>query len=359
MSKFSGGDGTAGNPFLISTPQDLIDINTTDEAFHFLQVNDLDFSSVGPISPITSSDGWTFSGVYDGGLNTISNITIDVGDNEGGLFKILTGATIKDLIVNNIKVYGNNEIGSIASYSQGSTFTSIEVAGADLFSRSGSLIGGFVKTLTSNSVVDKCSVTGNANSSLSNGFSYRVDDSSVTNCYADLAIISNGTFIANASNFINNYGNSIVRMCYSVSNISNSNAGGLTSTGIIPMYKLGCTSCYENVEHGITDIPWKQSDYRRYRAGELVRGNSDMLYECIKEVSVNEYPHPPGTASGWQEYWKLIAPNTMPTTRGTAQMKTKSNYVGWDFDKVWTIKEGEDYPRLRMVKICKSMGMPL
>jgi hypothetical protein len=29
-----------------------------------------------------------------------------------------------------------------------------------------------------------------------------------------------------------------------------------------------------------------------------------------------------------------------------AQMKQQSSFIGWDFENVWTICEGKDYPRL-------------
>ena len=33
--------------------------------------------------------------------------------------------------------------------------------------------------------------------------------------------------------------------------------------------------------------------------------------------------------------------------RTTAEMKTRSNYVNWDFNSIWRINEGIDYPLLR------------
>ena len=41
-------------------------------------------------------------------------------------------------------------------------------------------------------------------------------------------------------------------------------------------------------------------------------------------------------------------------------MKKKATYVnaGWDFDSVWCIDEGRDYPKLRAFGKCKPIGVP-
>lgn len=45
-------------------------------------------------------------------------------------------------------------------------------------------------------------------------------------------------------------------------------------------------------------------------------------------------------------------PNATPITEGaksTSQMKQKSTFTNWDFDNIWRIDEGKDYPRLKIL----------
>ena len=39
-----------------------------------------------------------------------------------------------------------------------------------------------------------------------------------------------------------------------------------------------------------------------------------------------------------------------PGALTTEQMKKQASFQGWDFDKIWTIKEGVDYPKLRSLQ---------
>ena len=39
-------------------------------------------------------------------------------------------------------------------------------------------------------------------------------------------------------------------------------------------------------------------------------------------------------------------------------MKKRATYAGWDFDSVWCIDEGRDYPKLRAFGKCKQTDVP-
>jgi hypothetical protein len=52
-----------------------------------------------------------------------------------------------------------------------------------------------------------------------------------------------------------------------------------------------------------------------------------------------------------QAYWDTDSSGLTTSVAGTGmageQMKQQASFVGWDFLNVWTICEGQDYPRLR------------
>lgn len=39
-----------------------------------------------------------------------------------------------------------------------------------------------------------------------------------------------------------------------------------------------------------------------------------------------------------------------PGALTTKQMKQQASFQGWDFDNIWTIQEGVDYPKLRSLQ---------
>ena len=96
---FTGsGGGTAGDPYLITTPAQFAEMNNNLTA-HYKLTADLNFSSYGPFEGIGSIDGTTpFSGSFDGGGHTIRNIELDVGSPTGttyytrGIFNIVSGS---------------------------------------------------------------------------------------------------------------------------------------------------------------------------------------------------------------------------------------------------------------------------
>ena len=95
-ARYSGGSGTSGDPFLISTSQDLLDLanpgNSADWDKHFLMTNDIDMAGVTGFTPI--GNGTTkFTRVFDGGGYAIQNLTIDLPtQTHVGLFGYVEGS---------------------------------------------------------------------------------------------------------------------------------------------------------------------------------------------------------------------------------------------------------------------------
>lgn len=97
-SLYSGGSGTAVDPYLIATAKDLQTLSSraaaASENGHFKQVADIDMSGIGNFTPIGSADK-VFAGVYDGNGRIIENLTINATDVNSGLFGYLKGASAK------------------------------------------------------------------------------------------------------------------------------------------------------------------------------------------------------------------------------------------------------------------------
>ena len=108
---YSGGSGTAEDPYRISTAEDLIamGLNTDDYGKSFVLTADIDLAgqsfTMAPIAADTggiggeSFEGTPFTGTLDGQGHAIRNLTItdELGQDYLGLFGYTTGATIRNL----------------------------------------------------------------------------------------------------------------------------------------------------------------------------------------------------------------------------------------------------------------------
>ncbi|MCX5645789.1 MAG: hypothetical protein NTZ17_14095 [Phycisphaerae bacterium] len=115
-AKYTGGSGTAQDPYQIATAADLIALGETPADYdkHFLLTADIDLDPKLPgrkvfdkavIAPDVNEtnewrlfDGTPFTGMFDGNGHTISHLTIK-GSYYVGLFGQLgSGAEVKDLL---------------------------------------------------------------------------------------------------------------------------------------------------------------------------------------------------------------------------------------------------------------------
>ena len=129
------GDGTSGDPFLISTPEDLIYLGEHTALYdrYFLMTNDIDMTGYGSFTSAliapdgdnsnSDFDGTTFSGNFNGNGYIISNLSFSptADDDYMGLFGYVdSSGQIDNLGVENISIpNGHNCIGSLAGWNSG------------------------------------------------------------------------------------------------------------------------------------------------------------------------------------------------------------------------------------------------
>ena len=99
---------SAGGYYEISDAQDLVDlanyVNATDNYAStgktFKQTQDIDMSSISNFKPIGGLGGsYSFAGTYDGGGHTISGLTVSIDYGDIGLFGVVKGATVSNVIL--------------------------------------------------------------------------------------------------------------------------------------------------------------------------------------------------------------------------------------------------------------------
>ncbi|MBN1505577.1 MAG: hypothetical protein JW955_01955 [Sedimentisphaerales bacterium] len=136
-AKYSGGSGTAGDPYRIATAIDLMLLGGTPEdyASHFLLVADIDLdpnlprqkvfdraviAPAGGTSTRSLASGAAFGGVFDGGGHTISHLAIRGVDYLGLFGKLSSRAEIRNLAVVDVSIVGSgSQMGGLAGCNEG------------------------------------------------------------------------------------------------------------------------------------------------------------------------------------------------------------------------------------------------
>lgn len=195
------GSGTAENPYLIGTAEDLVrlsELSDTDAAYaaaYYLMTADLDMSGV-TLKPIGLVNH--FSGSLDGGGHKITNLTINKADTEHtGLISFLERGTLKNLGIESGTVTGGNKTGALAGRTMYAKllncYSKAEVAGGN---DTGGLVG-----MYNNSDMENCyvwgSVTGGVSvGGLAGGANRSIDagyPANIRNCYS-VAEVTGGQY---------------------------------------------------------------------------------------------------------------------------------------------------------------------
>lgn len=141
------GVGSEENPYYISNESQLFNIgNKFKLNSHFVLVNDIELTK--PHAPIGYANGSTaeFFGKFNGNLHTISNLTIENGGDNAGLFATIgESGLVTNLTLANVKISGNyKSAGAVAGVNYG-TINRVTVANPNFDNTSiSSFTGGVV-----------------------------------------------------------------------------------------------------------------------------------------------------------------------------------------------------------------------
>lgn len=292
--KFEAGNGTETDPYIIATAAQLDEVRNFPSACFELS-KDIDLSSY----LNSNSSGWTpikdFTGKFDGKKHTIKGLWISLSSiGNVGLFANIQGSS-------------DNKRASVSNL-----FVNISKKGIT----GGSSVGGICGSLSYGNI-ENCMVTGD---------------------------ISGGGYVGGivGRNSDNYYNSSIISQCASSGNII-ANSG---SVGGILAYQNGACSI-ENC-YSIANVKTEGS---YYSGAYGIGGSAENCYFAgtISGANINYvYPIGSNTNSYYDsEKTKISGKQGALTTK---QMKQQASFQGWDFDNIWTIQEGVDYPKLRSLQ---------
>ncbi|MDQ8004433.1 MAG: hypothetical protein REI64_06495 [Pedobacter sp.] len=138
-SAFDGGDGSAANPYLISSEEGLIAMATgTDKHYKIIA----DFNLNRTWTPIAS-----FSGSLDGNGHKVGNLNINSITANEGFFSSLSG-TVKNLQLLNVNCTTSAAFGTLAGRLIGGTIQNVKITGDLTSTNTGDVLGGVVGDLS-------------------------------------------------------------------------------------------------------------------------------------------------------------------------------------------------------------------
>ncbi len=326
------GYGTPELPYVIQTIDELNVMRQVPDAYYIN--NDLDLSAT---CVWNGGKGWEpvgtsaapYTGSLDGYGHQLSHLFIEWPDNSySGLFGYISGSSISDIVLTDVSLHARNYLGSVAGYAVDSRIDMIDLQGTI----SGNDTVGGIAGQVVRSIIQRCKT--------------------YVTCWADnyhaggiVAIVSSDASF-----------NSTVSTCEASGSVrSNSNTGGLV--GFLAYGSLINSASHATVQGytqnggAVGTCGWDNpgSIVRSYSTGMIVseaggysnyglvgRYQNGQIYDCYWDTSSS------GTNNGGP---------TNAIGLSTAAMQQQASYQNWNFDTLWQISEGTDYPRLRDLSI--------
>ena len=277
------GDGSEGNPYIITTGAQLaylaLEVNsgTNYSGKYFKLTADIDLAGLEwtPIGRMKADlVNTTFDGNFDGGGHTISNLFIaNSSDFSVGLFGYINNATISSLNVSGqiTNTFKHSSVGGIAGNCISSSTIEYCSSSVDITASEGNYFGGIVGTLASQATIQYCYNTGNISyiSGSLGGIAGQVGSATIIGCYNTGTVQAAGTGTQYAGGIVGTGSNIYINYSYNVgkvsANDSTSKIGGLigragkSTAGIENNYWLeGCGATYDYGDSS-TEI-WKKTE---------------------------------------------------------------------------------------------------
>ncbi|MFS1517189.1 hypothetical protein V1503_12100 [Bacillus sp. SCS-151] len=364
VNEVAGGHGTEENPYLIETIEHLKNMKYELGA-HYKLMNDIDLTDE-EWTPIGTNSA-AFTGTLDGNGYKIHNLVIDQSSTDYiGLFGYTSDVTVTNLELSDIQLTGRNNVGSLIGYTIGTTIIeNVKLTGSSSVngaSNVGGLVGNGSGTLTTENVklTENSTVHGANNVG---GLFGSTNTGTLNKSYALGTVTASGNAVGG---LIGSNIRMYVNESYSTSNVSGEDyVGGLIgqipnqsyNIDITNNYALGDVSGTRYVGGliGYTDRSSFSYTIRienNYAAGRVTGTSniSGLVGSGSDTRLVNSYYD--GLAVGYI---------SSSVSRLTSAMKTKANYVNWDFETIWGIDEDSSYPYLLQLDVPNetSVGLPV
>lgn len=339
---FSGGSGSADDPFLISSAAELDNVRNYLSGYHFLLTGNIDLAeyidsieydeddsyatnSITGFAPIGDFDDHdiSFSGVFDGGGYAVRGLRIDAQMYNVGLFSRTYGATIKNLIVETAGdgVLGAGRVGIIAGRMTQTKVTGCRVAGRV----SGvDTVGG---------------IAGEA-----------ISGSSIIGCKADAEVVSYGVYAGGIAGYLSA---AEVTDCFAAGDIACRDMIDETGTELPTdhMYIGGIAGGFEGRQIKCSLFTGKITGANGYYGGLVGEfavdySSDDLLYTGKIVSSFYALSKDPLLSAVGNEESLPISVNVAGFGKTDEELLLPDTYNGWDMENTWAFDDG-GHPYIR------------
>ena len=133
VEEFANGDGTAVNPYQITSIAEL-KLVRKHLTSHFQLIEDLDLEDEKDFFYSIGDESTPFEGTFDGNGKKIENLIVQRPRSRSvGFFGVLgEGGVLKNIILKDIRVIGNNYVGGLVGWNNGGRIEGSEVEGGDV-----------------------------------------------------------------------------------------------------------------------------------------------------------------------------------------------------------------------------------
>ncbi|AQT68496.1 Immunoglobulin A1 protease precursor [Anaerohalosphaera lusitana] len=344
---YSGGTGTANDPFQIATPSDWQQLCTTvndwDNSFVLTSDIDLMAASPQPVGNLTTP----FTGSLNGDGFTISGASLQMPDtNFIGLFGVINGGRISNLNITALNVSADRMSGGLVGQLAAGDVINCHISGTVAGT---SDIGGLIGSSSGN--VEYCSSSATVNDAAYTGGLIGTNDGTITRCSAACEVSG----VGEAGGLVGRTGdNSVISSCWSTGSLvcSSSSVGGLVglNRGIVQ-------DCYSHASVAGTGT------FKKYFGGLIGWNYSGS--QCINSFStgtVNGGTAPSyvgglvgrNSASVTACFWNTET-SGIPTSSGgfaktTDQLMDIYTFTdaAWDMQNTWNMGHHQTYPYIRL-----------
>lgn len=339
----------------------------------YVQVKDIDLS-------IYSGEGWnpigtsssSFTGTYDGGNYVITDLEVKgEGKDYQGLFGYTEEATIRNVGLIDNTVTGANYVGGLMGMANSSTTISNSYSTGSVIG-TGNYTGGLLGFALSSKINDSYATGSITGVRYTGGLLGSAISSPISNSYfTGEAKGIGGGYTGGLTGFAND---STISNSYATGSVEDAgdNTGGFVGQYVLGeisnSYATGSVSSSGNLVGGFVGMAYNSVNISNSHATGSVTGANKVggFVGSANEVTIsNSYAIGSVTGDSYtggfvgiassspisNSYWDTNTTGQLSSDGGlgktTDEMKKKDTYSGWDFDDVWSIKEGESYPYLK------------
>lgn len=311
------GNGTVDQPYEIFTKQQLKHIRYNLEAHYKIQ-DDIDLIGENWL-PIGTKEQ-PFTGTFNGNGYKISNLFIGSNDSYIGLLGSISSGIVKDLVIENADISGNEYLGTLVGY--GTNHYQIEniklkgtinVKGTNYI---GGLIGrgyiGNIKEVSAKVNVEGTKSVGGLVGSVRSG--------TIEECDIQGTIKGTDSQVGGIAGFLTEC---TLENSYAIANVE----GNLRVGGLVGLF------------------------------GYLGQGTINNSYAAPQLTGISKIGGLTGSSYNGiiqSSYFdSILANSTLPDeqSKTTEELMKQESFDNWDFDTTWTIEENTDYPKLRELSI--------